>query len=143
MKNRVTTNQKHTIDSQKPKRREHKYNTKENHQATKGKTKKQTERNTEDIQHQLENKVSNGNKYIPINNYLLAFFFFWLSSGSWKADFAASKCVLCDALLGRCSEMQKQRRGAGGLGAGRAHLTHRREVCYHSFLFWLENRCII
>ena len=36
----VTTNQKHTIDSQKPKRREHKHNTKENHQTTKGKTKK-------------------------------------------------------------------------------------------------------
>ena len=30
LKNRVTTNQKHTIDSQKPKRREHKHNTKEN-----------------------------------------------------------------------------------------------------------------
>ena len=42
LKNRVTTNQKHTIDSQKPKRREHKYNTKENHQTTKGKTKKGT-----------------------------------------------------------------------------------------------------
>ena len=40
MKNRVTTNQKHTIESQKPKRREHRYNTKENHQATKGKTKR-------------------------------------------------------------------------------------------------------
>ena len=76
MKNRVTTNQKHTTKPQA--QREHKHNTKENHQATKGKTKKQTERNTEDIQHQLENKVSNGNKYIPINNYLLAFFFFGL-----------------------------------------------------------------
>ena len=40
LKNRVTTNQKHTIDSQKPKRREHKQNTKENHQTTKGKTKR-------------------------------------------------------------------------------------------------------
>ena len=40
LKNRVTTNQEHTIDIQKPKRREHKYNTKENHQVTKGKTKR-------------------------------------------------------------------------------------------------------
>ena len=39
LKNRTTTNQKHTIDLWKPKRREHKYNTKENHQTTKGKTK--------------------------------------------------------------------------------------------------------
>ena len=31
LKNRVTTNQKHTVDSQKPKRTEHKCNTKENH----------------------------------------------------------------------------------------------------------------
>ena len=36
LKNRVITNQKHRTDSQKPKRREHKYNinTKENHQNT-------------------------------------------------------------------------------------------------------------
>ena len=40
LKNRVTTNQKHTTDSQKPERREHKYNTRENHQTTKGKTKR-------------------------------------------------------------------------------------------------------
>ena len=31
---------------------------------------KQKERNKEKIQNQLENKVKNGNKYIPINNYL-------------------------------------------------------------------------
>ena len=37
LKARVTTNQKHTIDSQKPKRKELKNNTKENHQITKGK----------------------------------------------------------------------------------------------------------
>ena len=42
LKNRVTkTNQKHTIESQTPKRREHKYNTKENSQITKGKAKKE------------------------------------------------------------------------------------------------------
>ena len=40
LKNRVTTNQKHTTDSEKPKRREHKYNTKENHQTTQRKTKR-------------------------------------------------------------------------------------------------------
>ena len=68
MKNRVTTNQKHTVDSQKPKRREHKYNTKENHQVTNGKTKRK--RKEEEIQNQWEKKVQNGNKYISINNYL-------------------------------------------------------------------------
>ena len=40
LKIRVTTNQKHTIDSQKPKRKELKYNTKEKHQTTEGKTKR-------------------------------------------------------------------------------------------------------
>ena len=40
VKNRATTNQKHTIESQKTKRREHKHNMKENHQTTKGKTKR-------------------------------------------------------------------------------------------------------
>ena len=44
LKNRVTTNQKHTIDSQKPKRGERKYNTKEDHQTTKGKTKRKGQR---------------------------------------------------------------------------------------------------
>ena len=44
LKNRVTTNQKHTTDSQKQKRREHKYNTKESHQTTKGKTKRKGQR---------------------------------------------------------------------------------------------------
>ena len=49
LRNRVTTNQKHTIDSQKPKLREHKHNTKENHETTIGKTKrkrKEQRRNT-------------------------------------------------------------------------------------------------
>ena len=53
MKHRVTTNQKHIIDLQKPKRREYKHNAKENQQITKGKRK----RNKEEIQNQLENKV--------------------------------------------------------------------------------------
>ena len=38
-KTRVTTNQKHTIDSQKLKRKELKHNRKENHQTTEGKNK--------------------------------------------------------------------------------------------------------
>ena len=41
----VTTNQKHTIDSQKPKRKEFKHMTKEN-QTTKGKTKRRNEQRT-------------------------------------------------------------------------------------------------
>ena len=40
LKTRETTNQKHTKDSQKPKRKELKHTTKENHQTTKGKTKR-------------------------------------------------------------------------------------------------------
>ena len=43
LKTRVTTNQKHTIDFQKPKRKELKHNAKENHQTTKGKTKRRKE----------------------------------------------------------------------------------------------------
>ena len=52
MKTKVTTNQKHTIDSQKAKR-ELTHNTKENHQTQK---EKEIEKNKE-IQNQLENKV--------------------------------------------------------------------------------------
>ena len=37
MKNWVITNQKHTVNSKKPTRREYKYKTKENHQTTKEK----------------------------------------------------------------------------------------------------------
>ena len=40
----VTTNQKHTIDAQIPKRREHKHNSKESHQTTKRKTKRKGQR---------------------------------------------------------------------------------------------------
>ena len=46
LKTRVTTNQKHTTDSQKPKRKELKHNTKENHQTTKGKPKRKEQRRT-------------------------------------------------------------------------------------------------
>ena len=41
LEKQVTTTQKHAIDSQKPKGREHKHNTKENHQAAKGKRDKE------------------------------------------------------------------------------------------------------
>ena len=44
MKKRVTTNQKHAIESQKLKGRESKCNTKENQQSTKGKTNKQRDK---------------------------------------------------------------------------------------------------
>ena len=55
LKNRAATNQKHKIDSQKPKRREHKHKIKGNHQTTK--RKKEKERNKEEAKNQLENKV--------------------------------------------------------------------------------------
>ena len=44
----VTTNQKYTTDSHKPKIKELKHTTKENHQTTKGKTNK--EMNKEELQ---------------------------------------------------------------------------------------------
>ena len=50
MKARMTTNQKHSTDSQNSKRKETQVNSRENHQTTKGK--KQRE-----LQNQLENKV--------------------------------------------------------------------------------------
>ena len=53
LKNRVTTNQKHTIDSQKTKRREHKHNIKGNSQNRKEKTKRKVQRRKTD---QVENK---------------------------------------------------------------------------------------
>ena len=53
LKNRVITNQKYTIDSQKTKVTELKHNTKYNHQNTKGKT----ERNKGKLQNNLENKI--------------------------------------------------------------------------------------
>ena len=51
---------KHSVDLQKPKRREHKHNVKGNHKLQKEKKK---------YKNQLENKVLSGNKYISINNY--------------------------------------------------------------------------
>ena len=43
LKPKVTANQKHTIDSQKPKRRQLKHDTKENYRTTKEKTKQKRE----------------------------------------------------------------------------------------------------
>ena len=45
LKSRETTNQKHTIDSQKPKRREYKHKMKGNHQTAKRKRKKKKTKN--------------------------------------------------------------------------------------------------
>ena len=44
MKNRATANQKHTVDSKKTKRREHKHEIKGNHQTTERKTKRKEQR---------------------------------------------------------------------------------------------------
>ena len=41
-KTMITTSQKHTTDSQKPKRKKLKHTTEESHQITKGKTKRRT-----------------------------------------------------------------------------------------------------
>lgn len=46
MKTTLTTNQTHTTDSQKPKNKELKHTTKENHQTTKIKTKRRNEQTT-------------------------------------------------------------------------------------------------
>ena len=46
LKNRLTTNQKYTIDSQKPKIKELKHNKKENHQTTKVIAKRRNEHRT-------------------------------------------------------------------------------------------------
>ena len=51
---KVTTNQKHTIDLQKPERKELKHTTKENPQAT-GKKLKDERQNREELQKQPEN----------------------------------------------------------------------------------------
>ena len=60
LKNRATTNEKHTINSQKPK-----HKIKGNHETTKRKTEK--ERNKEETKNQLENKVLKAiNIYISV-----------------------------------------------------------------------------
>ena len=67
MKNRVTTNLKHTIDLKRPKRREHKYNTKENHQATKGKTKKKKKETKKKYKTNRKTRFKMAiNRYLPI-----------------------------------------------------------------------------
>ena len=62
MKNKVTTNQKHTIDSQKPKEK--------NMSTTQEKTiklQKEKERNKEEIQNHLEKRFKMAIKSVPIN----------------------------------------------------------------------------
>ena len=64
LKTRVTIDQKHTIDSLNQKERNSSIIQKKTIKPWKEKGKE--ERNKEEIQNQLENKVSNGNKYIVI-----------------------------------------------------------------------------
>ena len=52
LKNKVTTNQKHSVDSQKTKPRKLERNAEENNKTTKGKTK--IKRRTKEMQNQLE-----------------------------------------------------------------------------------------
>ena len=60
----VITNQKPTIDTQKPKRKEVKHTTRKNHQITTGKTKRRNEQRT------TKTTGKQGIKwYIPISNY--------------------------------------------------------------------------
>ena len=68
LKTRVTTNQKHTIDSLNQKERDSSIIQKKSIKSQKEKGKE--ERNKEEIQNQLENKVSNGNKYILIDTLM-------------------------------------------------------------------------
>ena len=60
----VTTNQKYTTDSQKPKRKKCKYITKKNHQTIKGKTKRINKENYK-INLKTRNKMAI-NTYLPI-----------------------------------------------------------------------------
>ena len=64
LKTRVTTDQKHTMDSLNQKERNSSIIQKKTIKPRKEKGKE--ERNKEEIKNQLENKVSNGNKYIVI-----------------------------------------------------------------------------
>ena len=69
LKNRATIYQKHSTDSQKPKRREHKHTKMKliKVQKEKQKLKKKEQRRNKKL---LENKVYKGNKYTPISNSL-------------------------------------------------------------------------
>ena len=74
----VTTNQKHMIDTQKLKNKEHKHTTKENYQATREETKKKKKRineqtTTQPTRKHLTEKLKLTfcpTQYILINNYL-------------------------------------------------------------------------
>ena len=52
----VIINQKHTINSQKPKRKELKHTTKENNQTITGETKRRRNELKKKLQEQMENK---------------------------------------------------------------------------------------
>ena len=65
LKNKVTTNQKHSVDSQKTKPRKLKHNAEENHKTTKGKTKRRTKKK---CKINWKKQDLNENKYIFINN---------------------------------------------------------------------------
>ena len=67
LKTRVTTNQKHTLDSQKPKRRKHKNNTKEIKPQKEKLKEKEQRRNTKSME---KKRDLSGNKYKSINNFL-------------------------------------------------------------------------
>ena len=67
LKNKVTTNQKHSVDSQKTKPRKLKHNAEENHKTTKGKTKIKR-RTKKKCKVNWKKQELNENKYIFINN---------------------------------------------------------------------------
>ena len=77
-------------------RRGHKYNTKGNHQTTKGKTKRKTKKQRRNT-NQLENKMYNENKSILNNNYLK---YQWTKCSNLKsrvADWVKNKSLKCSA----------------------------------------------
>ena len=65
----VTTSQKYIIDTHRHTRERNSNITLKIGTKSQGKRKKE-ERNKEELQNQTENSLQNGNKYIPINNYI-------------------------------------------------------------------------
>ena len=57
LKTRLTTNQTHTTDSQKPKKKELKHTTKENHQVTMGETEQEVSRKSYKGDQKASNKI--------------------------------------------------------------------------------------
>ena len=60
LKNRVTTNEKHTIDSPKTKKKGTQANTKENYQTTKEKTKRRKEQMIKNTKNRWNKQKTNG-----------------------------------------------------------------------------------